>query len=100
MIGYAPSIQRNVRRMLQQVAEEHKISYQKQASAPYSGTDTDAFAYAGQGTASALLSLPVKYMHSTVEMAAVHDMNQLIELLYRFMIQLPEGHDFSYFKDA
>ncbi len=62
------------------------------------GTDTDAFAYSNQGVASALISLPLKYMHTTVETAHEDDISNLIDLMYEFLIQLKSGHDFSYLK--
>jgi putative aminopeptidase FrvX len=62
------------------------------------GTDTDSFAYSNSGVASALISLPLKYMHTTVEMVQREDVENVIRLMYEFLVQLKPGHDFRYFK--
>jgi putative aminopeptidase FrvX len=62
------------------------------------GTDTDSFAYSAEGVASALISLPLKYMHTTVEMVHKEDVESVINLIYEFLLQLKAGHDFRYLK--
>jgi putative aminopeptidase FrvX len=62
------------------------------------GTDTDAFAYSNEGVASALISLPLKYMHTTVETAHRDDVENLIKLYIEVLQNIKEGHDFRYFK--
>jgi putative aminopeptidase FrvX len=97
-LSYAPSVQRNVLQMLIDVAEQNKISFQRQASSSRTGTDTDAFAYSNAGVASGLISLPLKYMHTTVEMVHKQDIDNVIALMYQFLVQLDPKHNFSYFK--
>lgn len=92
-----PSVQNNLLNMIIDVAEKKKISFQRMAASRWTGTDTDAFAYSDIGVASALISLPLKYMHTTVEMVDYKDMEECIKLMYEFLIQLPAGHDFRYF---
>ncbi|HCD67588.1 MAG TPA: peptidase M42, partial [Bacteroidetes bacterium] len=48
--------------------------------------------------ASALISLPLKYMHTTVETVAYSDIEDCIQLMYHTLCQLQAGHDFRYFK--
>ena len=84
--------------MLFEVAEKSKIPYQRAAASRFSGTDTDAFAYSNEGVASALISLPLKYMHTTVEMVSLKDIDHVIDLMYAFVVQLKAGHDFRYIK--
>jgi putative aminopeptidase FrvX len=84
--------------MLIGVAESRNIPYQRSASSRSTGTDTDAFAYSNEGVPAALISLPLKYMHTTVETAHEQDIEQVIELMYQFLIQLENGHDFRYLK--
>lgn len=97
VLTYAPAVQNRVRDMLMDVATQNQIPFQRLASSRYTGTDTDAFAYAGAGIPSALISLPLKYMHTTVEMVHKQDIEQTIELFYQFLTQLQPEHDFSYF---
>ena len=68
------------------------------ASSRFTGTDTDAFAYSNEGVPTALISLPLKYMHTTVETAHIQDIDQVIDLMYKFLLQLESGHDFRYLK--
>lgn len=93
-----PEIQNNLLDMIFDVAKKKKIPVQYEASASHSGTDTEAFAYSAEGVASALISLPLKYMHTTVEMVDKDDVENVIKLMYEFLIQLKAGHDFRYIK--
>jgi tetrahedral aminopeptidase len=98
VLSHAPAVQRNVLRMLIEVAQEHKLPFQRQASSSRTGTDTDAFAYSNAGVASGLVSLPLKYMHTTVEMVHKKDIEHVIELMYQFLMKLDPQHSFSYFE--
>lgn len=97
-VTYGPAVQNNVRDMIIDVAEAHKIPIQRQAASRSTGTDTDAFAYSDIGVASALISLPLKYMHTTVEMVHKDDVESVIKLIYETVCQIEDGHDFRYFK--
>ncbi len=96
VLSFAPAVHNNVLKMLFDVARKKKIDYQRSALSRFSGTDTDAFAYSNEGVASALISVPIKYMHTTVEMADLKDVDNAIKLMYEFLIQLKDGHDFRY----
>jgi tetrahedral aminopeptidase len=98
VLTYGPAVQNNLLKMVIEVAEKHKISFQRAAVSRSTGTDTDSFAYSGEGVPSALISLPLKYMHTTVETVNKQDMEQVIELMYQFVISLKSGHDFRYIK--
>lgn len=98
VISFAASVQNNVRKMLTKVAQEEKIPFQQSAHTASTGTDTDSFAYSGMGVPSALISTPLKYMHTTVEMVDQGDVKHLIDWYCHFLAQLKSGHDFSYIK--
>ncbi len=98
VLCYGPAVQNNVLKMLIQTAEKKKISFQRQAVSRSTGTDTDSFAYSAEGVASALVSLPLKYMHTTVETVHKDDIENVIKLMYEFLLQLKPGHDFRYLK--
>jgi putative aminopeptidase FrvX len=98
VLTYAPAVQNNVLKLLIDVAQKNQIPFQRLASSRFTGTDTDAFAYSGAGIASALISLPLKYMHTTVEMVHQQDIEHIIDLFYQFLVHLDPQHDFSYFK--
>jgi putative aminopeptidase FrvX len=80
------------------VAEEKSIPFQRQAVSRSTGTDTDSFAYSTEGIASALISLPLKYMHTTVEMVSKEDVQNVIQLMYDVLLSLKGDEDFRYIK--
>lgn len=98
VITYAPAVQNNLRDLIINTAEEKNIPFQRLASSRVTGTDTDAFAYSNGGVASALISLPLRYMHTTVEMVHRNDVENVIKLIYETLIKLEDNHNFSYFK--
>ena len=98
VISYAPAVQNNLRERIISTAEEKKIPFQRLASSRYTGTDTDAFAYSNGGVASALISLPLRYMHTTVEMIHKDDMENVIRLMYETIQNIKAGESFSYFE--
>ena len=97
VISYAPAIQNNLRERIIETAEKNKIPFQRLASSRYTGTDTDAFAYSNGGVPSALISLPLRYMHTTVEMVHKNDIENVIKLIYHTIQNIKEGEDFKYF---
>ncbi|MDA9306332.1 M42 family metallopeptidase, partial [Flavobacteriaceae bacterium] len=97
VISYAPAIQNLLRERIIDTAEANKIPFQRHASSRVTGTDTDAFAYSNGGVASALISLPLRYMHTTVEMVHRDDVENVIKLIYETVQAIKEGETFSYF---
>jgi len=98
VLCYGPAVQNNVLKMLIDVANKKKIPFQRQAVSRSTGTDTDSFAYSAEGVASGLISLPLKYMHTTVETVHKEDVENLIKLIYEVLLQVKPGHDFRYIK--
>ena len=98
VITYAPAVQNNLRELIIACAENNKIPFQRLASSRVTGTDTDAFAYSNGGVASALISLPLRYMHTTVEMVHKEDVENVIKLIYESLLKIENNDNFSYFK--
>ncbi len=98
VLTYGPAVQNNVVNMIRSIAKDNDIPHQLAAASRYTGTDTDAFAYSNEGVASALISLPLKYMHTTVETVRYDDIESVIQLMYNFVVSLQGGHDFRYIK--
>lgn len=82
VISYGPSVHNLLREHILNTADKHKIPFQRLASSRWTGTDTDIFAYSRGGRPSALISLPTRYMHTTVEMVHKGDVEHTINLLY------------------
>ena len=98
VIAYAPATQNVLRELIVDTATQKKIPFQRHATSRATGTDTDAFAYSNGGVPSALISLSLRYMHTTVEMVHREDVENVIKLIYETLLKIENNHDFSYFK--
>ncbi|MBT8206303.1 MAG: M42 family peptidase, partial [Eudoraea sp.] len=97
VVSYAPAVQNKLRERIIETAEAREIPFQRLAASRSTGTDTDAFAYSNGGVASALISLPLRYMHTTVEMVQREDVENVIRLIYETLLTIKPGETFSYF---
>ena len=100
-LGGGPSISHGtcnhplVVRRLMEVAEKNEIPLQHESSSRYSGTDTDVIFTVREGIPSALISLPLRYMHSVVETADLADVEKVIALLTGFVESVGETDQFA-----
>ena len=79
--------------LFEKVAKKKKIPYQLEITADRTHTDADIIMYSGRGVPIALVSLPVKYMHSTVEMADLKDMDKTVDLLVETLASMSGKED-------
>ena len=93
-----PSVQNNLLELIINSAEKNKLPFQRGAASRATGTDTDAFAFATGGVASALISLPLRYMHTTVEAVSKDDVENVIRLIFNSLQKIKNNHDFRYLK--
>ena len=98
VVSYGPAVQNNLLKLIIAQAKKNKIPFQRLAASRSTGTDTDAFAYSSGGVASALISLPLRYMHTTVEMVHREDVENVIKLIYNTLGAIKKNHDFRYMK--
>ena len=98
VLTYGPAVQNNLLELIINTAEKNNIPFQRAAASRVTGTDTDAFAYATGGVASSLISLPLRYMHTTVESVAKSDVENVIQLIYYSLQKIKSNHDFRYLK--
>jgi len=98
VVAYAPAVQQKLRDLITETAETCKIPFQRAALSRSTGTDTDAFAYSNSGVASALISLPLRYMHTTVEMVHKDDVANVIRMIYETLLRIKGDESFSYFE--
>jgi putative aminopeptidase FrvX len=80
---------------LEEVAESKKIPLQHSAMSRSTGTDTDVIFLTRGGVASALISLPNRYMHSPVEVVSLRDLEQIPQLMAAFATSLKKGEQFK-----
>jgi putative aminopeptidase FrvX len=97
-LSYGPAVHNKLLDLVSEVAERKKIPVQLRAVSRSTGTDTDSFAYANDGCPSVLISIPLRYMHTTVEMLHRKDIEQTILLMYETLLALTPKTNLSYFK--
>ena len=96
VLTYAPSVQNKLLELIVEAAKSEDIAFQRRAAARATGTDTDAFAYSVQGVPSALIQLPQRYMHTTVEMVHKQDLRELIRLITASLKRIEADQDLRY----
>lgn len=95
-LAYGPAVHNKLLQLVQDVAEKAKIPVQLRTVSRSTGTDTDSFAYANDGCPSVLISIPLRYMHTTVEMLHKRDIEQTIQLMYETVLSLTPKTNLSY----
>lgn len=96
VIFFAPSVHHNIRELIVETAKSKEIPFQRAAASRATGTDTDAFAHSNGGVPSALISLPLRYMHTTVEMVAQDDVANVIQLIYETLLKITPDMKLKY----
>jgi putative aminopeptidase FrvX len=95
-LAFGPAVHNKLLAFVQDVAEKKKIPVQMRTVSRSTGTDTDSFAYANDGCPSVLISIPLRYMHTTVEMIHRTDIEQTIQLMYETLLSLTPKTNLSY----
>ena len=83
--------------LLKSCADAKNIPYQVESFIGRTCTDADKIHFAGEGIVTALLSLPLRYMHSPAEVCHVDDIENAIELLAEFLCTIDENTDLNPF---
>ncbi len=93
---YAPAVHNKLLTLVEEVAAKKKIPVQWRAQSRSTGTDTDSFAYSNDGCPSVLISIPLRYMHTTVEMLHRDDIESTIRLMYETLLTLSPKTNLRY----
>ena len=81
--------------LLHEAGEAEKIPFTVTASARSTGTDADAFHIARGGIPTSVVSVPLRYMHSSVEMVQLDDVENAAKLIAAFALRLKPDTDFK-----
>lgn len=95
-LSYAPAVHNKLLAVVEKVAKDKKIAVQWRALSRSTGTDTDSFAYSNDGCPSVLISIPLRYMHTTVEMLHRDDIENTIKLMYETLLTLTPKTNLRY----
>jgi putative aminopeptidase FrvX len=95
-LAFGPAVHNKLLSFVRETAAKKNIPVQLRAVSRSTGTDTDSFAYANEGCPSVLISIPLRYMHTTVEMLNRQDVEQTILLMYETLLALTPKINLSY----
>ena len=84
-IGMGPNLHRGLTKMLIKTAKANDIDYSLEVMEGNTGTNAWTMQIVAHGIATALLSIPEKYMHTPVEVVKTSDVEDVAELMYRFL---------------
>lgn len=102
-LGEGPSLQHGganhpkIVEYLEEISEQKEIAIQHEATSVRTGTDTDSIFYQKTGIPSALISLPLRYMHSPVETASLKDLYSLVDLMTEAVLTMEPDQTFQVF---
>lgn len=87
MIGYAPSLDYEMSRRLSEIAEKKNIPNQPEIMGGKTGTNCDQIQVAGKGVKTALISVPLRNMHTAVEVCDLEDIESTARLMAEYIIE-------------
>lgn len=85
MIGLSPILNRKLSKGLIAYCEQHQLPYQAEVMSSATGTDADGIAVTAGGVKTALLSIPLLFMHSPVEVIKLEDVEAVAKLMADFI---------------
>jgi putative aminopeptidase FrvX len=94
-LARGPSIHPGVFELLHETAEEEKLPFAVEVSRGTTSTDADAVYLSRRGIATGLVSVPLRYMHSPVEIADLEDIERAVQLIVAFALKLEPGLDLA-----
>lgn len=89
-LGIGPSIHPYLHKRFKEVAEKIEIPVKDEVMPEYSSTDADGIQLAAEGVPTMVLSIPLRYMHTPVEMVSMKDVQRAGRLLAGFVASLEE----------
>jgi putative aminopeptidase FrvX len=94
-VSRGPSIHPGVFELLHETAEAEKLPFSVEVSRGTTNTDADAVYLSRRGIATGLVSVPLRYMHSPVEIADLEDIERAVQLIVAFALKLDSGLDLA-----
>src|SRR4029079_7465920 len=95
VVGRGSTLSPAVFELLVETAEGLDLDHTIETSGRYTATDADAYQISRAGIPTGLVSIPLRYMHSPVEMVDLADVEATVELLVAFVPSLDPGVDLS-----
>ncbi len=86
MIGMSPVLDRGISKKLVSVAKGNNLSYQTEVMGGKTGTNGDVISISKSGVKTGLVSIPLRNMHSDVEIIDVKDVKNVCDLLEKYIL--------------
>ncbi len=86
MIGFSPSLSKDVSQKLVKIAKDNNIPYQLEVMSETTGTNADMIAISREGVKTSTLSIPLRNMHTEVETLNINDLNSVCDLLEKYIL--------------
>jgi putative aminopeptidase FrvX len=90
-IGWGPNVHPGLYKAFEEIAKQFEIPYSIEVMPRHSGTDAIALQVVAEGIPSMVISIPLRYMHTPVEMVAMKDITRTGRLLAEFIAGLDEN---------
>ncbi len=87
MIGFAPSLDYAMSNKLVELAKEKNIPYQHEVMGGKTGTNCDEIQVSGKGVKTALLSVPLRNMHTACEICDLEDIENTAKLMAEYITE-------------
>ena len=85
VIGVGPNCTRWMSQRMERIAKDLELNHQTEVMSGHSGTNAWPLQVSGEGVATAVLSVPLRYMHTPVEAVHVEDLENTARLLAAFV---------------
>lgn len=86
MIGMSPILDKNMSKKLISIAQKNDIAYQTEVMGGRTGTNSDVISISKSGVKTSLVSLPLRNMHTDVEIVDIKDIENVCELLEKYVL--------------
>ena len=86
-IGISPTLDREFTKELKELCKEKNIPYQHDVMGGRTGTNADSINNTGRGIKTALISIPLRYMHTSCEVISVEDLENAAKLLAEYLLK-------------
>ncbi len=87
MIGFAPSLDYAMSNKLVELAKKNEISHQLEVMGGKTGTNCDEIQVSGRGVKTALLSVPLRNMHTACEICDLEDIENTAKLMAKYITE-------------
>ena len=95
VLCHSSVVNRELNNRLEKAAANINMPIQWEGAAGRTGTDADTMLKCNEGTPVALVSIPLRYMHSPSEVGSKKDIQACIDLLAQFLVEFDENVDLN-----